>query len=170
VKVKHDRCRSGGAAGFSLIELMVAIIIAGIIASMVWLRLSYLAPRYRLAGAARDLMAELQKARGRAIAEGRCFQVVFSNANTTYQVNSKSGSASCGTTGYSADTLEPVQKSVGDGGAIGIEKSGSSGTDPDSVVFNPRGGVETTSTIRVFNNLGDGLLVLVNSAGRISVQ
>jgi len=168
VTTTRDRRRRIGERGVSLIEFLVAFVVAGILAGMVWFRLSALAPRYRLTGAARNLAAELQKARGRAIAEGRCFQLVFTGA--TYQVKSKLGTATCGTSGYAADPLEPAAKSVGDGGSIGIEKSGSPSTNPDSVVFNPRGGAETTSAIRVFNNLGDGLLVLVNSAGRVSVQ
>jgi hypothetical protein len=61
---------------------------------------------------------------------------------------------------------------VEDSGTIGIDDG--SGATPVNAIFNPRGGAEATGgvypTIRLSNNLGDARLVLVNSAGRVSVQ
>jgi type II secretion system protein H len=165
---EHDRFRMGGASGFSLIEMMVVIVIAGIIASMVWLRLSYLAPRYRLEGATRNVAAEIQKARGQAIAEGKCVRVSFQIGARTYTVDTAAGSATCSGATFAGGTALKIE----DSGSIDID-DGSGGT-PVSAIFNPRGGSEGTGgaypTIRLSNNLGDARLVLVNSAGRVSVQ
>lgn len=154
----------GGEGGFSLIEVMVVIIIAGILVSIVWLRLAYLAPRYRLEGAARDVAAELQKARGRAIAEGKCMRVSFNSGNKTYALDTTTNTTNCSTASFTAGTNLKIDDSDG------ITIDNGSGGPPASAIFNPRGGVDATSTIAFRNNLGDARLVLVNSAGRVSVQ
>lgn len=164
----RDRCRRGGEKGFSLIEMVVVIVIAGVLVGIVWLRLAYLAPRYRLEGAARDLAAEIQKARGRAIAEGKCIRVSFSTTNKTYSVDTAAGGASCAGATFTSGTALKIE----DSGSIAIDNG--SGGAPVSAIFNPRGGSEGTGgafpTIRLSDNLGDARLVLVNSAGRVSVQ
>jgi prepilin-type N-terminal cleavage/methylation domain-containing protein len=163
---EHDRFRMGGASGFSLIEMMVVIVIAGIIVSIVWLRLSYLAPRYRLEGATRNVAAEIQKARGRAIAEGKCVRVSFqAGANpATYTVDTALGTPTCSGAVFSGGSPLNIE----DSGTIDIV-----GT-PVSAIFNPRGGSEGTGgvypTIPLRNNLGDVRTVFVNPAGRVSVQ
>src|SRR5437879_2610417 len=72
--------------GFSMIELLVVIAIGGILVTVAWARMSTLVPIYRLEGAARDLAGELQKARGRAIAEGRCYTVAINTGAKTYRL------------------------------------------------------------------------------------
>ncbi len=150
--------------GFSLIEMLVIIVIIGVIAGITWPRLSALAPRYRLEGAARALAAELQKTRGRAIAEGRCFEVTFNVGAKTYQVT-KAPTSACAS--FANDG--PAQK-VEDSGSIGIEDANSPGNTPPSPMFGTRGGNSQASSIRLFNDLGDGRNVLVNAAGRVLVQ
>lgn len=164
VKIGRGRFAGSAQRGFSLIEILVIIIIIGIIAGITWPRLAALAPRYRLEGAARALAAELQKARGRAIAEGKCFQVTFDVGARTYQVL-KAPSSACAS--FANDGL--AQK-VEDSGTIGIEDANSSGSAPPPPTFNTRGGNAQASSIRLFNNLGDGRLVTVNGVGRVNVQ
>src|ERR1044071_1221705 len=65
--------------GFSLIELLVVVVIASTLLTMTWGSLPRLMAHYRLDGAARSLMADAQKARFRAIAERKCFQMKFDN-------------------------------------------------------------------------------------------
>ena len=162
--------KGAAAKGFSAIELMVVIVIVGILASVAWLRLAQLAPRYRLEGAVRTLAVEIQKARGRAVAEGKCFMVVLNTANKSYQVQSKAATSTCGTTGYTADAADPANKLIDD--ALTID-NGSGGT-PVNPIFTSRGGSEDTGnvfpTIRLANNLGDGRLILVNKVGRVIVR
>jgi Tfp pilus assembly protein FimT len=151
-----------------MVETMVVVTIAGILGSLAWLRMAYVAPRYRLEGATRALAAETQKARGQAIAENKCIRLSFDISAKTYTVGTSAGNASCAGATFSAGTALQVE----DSGTIGIDDG--SGATPVSAIFNPRGGAEATGgvypTIRLSNNLGDARLVLVNSAGRVSVQ
>jgi Tfp pilus assembly protein FimT len=151
-----------------MIELVVVVGIAGILGSIAWLRLAYVAPKYRLQGATRDLAAEIQKARSQAIADNQCVRVSFDTNATTYTLSTAPGAASCATATFSTGTAMKLE----DTGTISMD-DGSGGT-PASAIFNPRGGSEATGgaypTIRLSNDLGDACLVLVNSTGRVSVQ
>ncbi len=155
--------------GFSLIEVLVVITIGGILLTIAWVRMSTLVPIYRLEGAARDLAAELQKVRGRAIAENKCFMVSFDTSAKTYLVRSKTGAPTCGTTSYGADTLEVGAKQID---SAGID-NGSGGT-PTSAVLNPRGNPEAVSNaypvIRITNEAGAWRTIFVQPTGRINVQ
>lgn len=146
-----------------MIELMVAVALGGILVAVAWARVSHLGPKYRLEGAARSVAADLQKARGRAIAEGRCFQVTFDTSAKTYLVNSKAGAASCGTTGFSADSLDGTPRQIDDTSSITIAATA-------APVFEPRGTVSTTSVITLTNTLGDVRTVFAEATGRVSVQ
>ena len=55
--------------GFTLIELMVAIAIISIVSIIAVPRFNDMIPRYRLKAAARNLQANMQKAKVRAIKE-----------------------------------------------------------------------------------------------------
>jgi prepilin-type N-terminal cleavage/methylation domain-containing protein len=157
-------------SGFSLIELLVVIGVAGVIMGFSWNRMALLAPRYRLEGAARDLALEVQKARGRAIAEGKCVRVSFDTSAKTYTVDTATGSASCTGASFSGGTALALE----DSSSIGIENSNSPGSAPVSAIFTPRGASQATGgaypSIRLYDALGDGRLVLVNAAGRVLVQ
>jgi type II secretion system protein H len=170
VTTTRHRRRRGGETGFSLIEMLVVIVIIGVIGTIVSLRLLHLGPRYRLEGAARVLAAEIQKARGRAIAEGRCVRVSFQvGPPGTYTVETAAGAATCTGAAFGGGTAVRIEESA----TIDVA-NGSGGGPPVSAIFNPRGGSEGTGgafpTIRLSNSLGDARLVLVNPAGRVSVQ
>src|SRR5262245_16495940 len=122
------------SAGFSALELMVVVALAGVLLAVAWARLSHLAPKSRLEGVARSLDADLQKARGRAIAEGRCFQVTLNVGAKTYQVNSKAGAATCGTTGFAADPTDGALHALDDVNSVTVGVSA-------NPVFDPRGKV-----------------------------
>lgn len=156
------------AEGFSLIEVLVVIIVAGVIALVAWPSLARLAPRYRLEGAARTIAAEIQRARGRAIAEGKCAMVSFDFSAKTYQLGVASNASPCPTStgSYSFETTKAIE----DTGSITIENANSLGSNPIAPIFNARGTTEVTSSIRFANNLGDGRLVVVNAAGRVQIQ
>ena len=135
-----------------------------------WNRLALLAPRYRLEGAARDLALEIQKARGRAIAEGKCVRVSFDATAKTYTIDTATGAASCTGATFSGGTALQIEDSA----TIAIENSNSPGSVPVSAVFTPRGASQASGgaypSIRLYDALGDGRLVLVNAAGRVLVQ
>lgn len=158
--------RRNPAKGFSLIEVLVVIIVAGVIALVAWPSLARLAPKYRLEGAARTVAAEIQRARGRAIAEGKCAMVDLDSSAKTYRVGVATSANPCPTDSGSY-TLETPQ-AIEDTASITIENAlGGAIVDP---VFNARGMTEVTSSIRFANNLDDGRLVVVNAAGHVQIQ
>jgi len=153
--------------GFSMIELLVVIAIGGILVTVAWARMSTLVPIYRLEGAARALAGEIQKARGRAITENRCFWVHFDTVAKTYQVQSKAAATlPCGTTGFAAGAGDGIRK-IDDAGSLTVAFS--AGGSP---VFNPRGTLETSpAPVIVLTNSANAFRsVYVQPTGRINVQ
>ena len=149
--------------GFSLIELVVVIALIGAIAAFAWARLGTLFPIYQLEGAARALALELAKTRARAIAENRCFQVVFDTSAKTFQKQSKTGTASCGTTGFIADSKDGAARKIDSSGTLTVAATA-------NPVFETRGSVSTTSAVTLTNTAGASRTVNVTSTGRVYVQ
>ncbi len=69
----------GKNTGFTLIELMIAIALISILSIIAVPRFNDLIPRYRLKDAARNLQANMQKARLQAIKENNTVQIRFDN-------------------------------------------------------------------------------------------
>lgn len=68
--------------GFSLIELMITIAIISILSMVAVPRFNDFIPRYRLKAAARNLQANMQKAKMKAIKENIPVQIRFDNTNS----------------------------------------------------------------------------------------
>jgi len=149
------------SAGFSAIELLVVIGIAGLIVTVAWVRMSTLVPIYRLEGAARDLAAELQKARGRAIAEGRCATVEIDVSAKTYRFR-RSLTSTC--SGFQDVPGEGIKK-IDDADSLTV--SFAAGSNP---VFDTRGAVPTTAAIRLMNHDNGVRTIFVQSTGLVRVQ
>lgn len=148
--------------GFSIIELMVMMTMIILLAKITYPRMATLMGTYRLETAGRNLAAELQKARFRAIAEGTCVKVVFDGAAKTYKFQ-KLSSGPCTTGGTYVD----------DGVAKPIESSDSiSVSATQSPIFTSRGslvsGTQTTVTLTGFNSWRH--LVAVDVTGRVNVK
>lgn len=69
--------RSKSKAGFTMVELMIAVAIIGIMAAVATPGIIAWLPNYRLKSAARDLYAALQNARLLAVKNNTTVQVVF---------------------------------------------------------------------------------------------
>lgn len=80
-------------AGFSFSELMVVIALVGVLSAIALPNLLRSLPEKRLKGAARNLYADLQKARLQAVKENRNLPVVFDAAGKSYYFDANSDGA-----------------------------------------------------------------------------
>lgn len=137
-------------AGFTLIELMAAISVAGILMVIAMPFFTKTLPGLRLTDAARQIATELQHVRMKTIAQSIPHQISFSA--TTYVV--QSCAPSCWT-------------SVGGNMAL---PEGITVTPPSTAPqFQPRGTVSSATTIRISNGTTNKW-VCVKIVGRINVQ
>ena len=150
--------------GFTLVELIVVITVASVVMTMTWGSLPKLMAHYRLDGAARKLMADAQKARFRAIAERKCFQMKFDNPVPvgSYEVRTDAGAiGNCVTAAYgSVDSARRVDP-TGNGLTV------ASTANP---IFDTRGTVNTISTITLTNAYGATRQVRIEATGRIRIS
>jgi prepilin-type N-terminal cleavage/methylation domain-containing protein len=93
--------------GFTVLEVLVAVVILAILATVAIPGFSRWLPNYRLKGAARDLYSSLQLAKMGAVKERGEWAVVFSAGGNSYQVVSGGADQTYSTT---ADNV--VQKTV----------------------------------------------------------
>jgi Tfp pilus assembly protein FimT len=137
--------------------------IASIFLAIAWVRMTTLIPIYRLEGAARSLAAELQKARGRAIAEGKCTGVAINAGVKTYQFE-RAPTSDC------TSVLAPVpgegETKIDDADSLTVVFA--SGSSP--VKFDTRGTVPTPAAITLTNAANGVRTIFVQSTGRVSVQ
>ncbi|HKD83090.1 MAG TPA: GspH/FimT family pseudopilin [Candidatus Angelobacter sp.] len=96
--MKHDafrQCRSlpsgrqhKSVRGFTLIELLVTVAIGIIVAAMAVPTVNYVLSTYRLRAAVSSVTGAIQTTRYQAIQAGYAYQVLFSQTNKTFQVQS----------------------------------------------------------------------------------
>ena len=77
--------RRSGQDGFTVIDLLIGVAIVAILAMVAVPTLQPLVTRYRLNGAARQVMGDLMRARMQAVSQGRAVRVVFPEG-TSYQI------------------------------------------------------------------------------------
>lgn len=140
--------------GFTLIEILVAIAIMSILLAIALPDWGPVLSSYRLSAAQRQVYADLQRARMRAIAENRRFRVKFFDATETYQIQREStpGSGTYDTTWEAAKSLPP---------GVNVQ------TDA-TITFQPRGTADAGSA-RLCNNAGGFINVCVGGTGRVRV-
>jgi type IV fimbrial biogenesis protein FimT len=133
------------ADGFSLLELVVALALLGIIASIALPSWSKLVPSFRLNSSARQVQSELHHLKLRAVAENVSFQLAYLEGASAYTVQKELKSV--------------VTKPLPEG--VIITKAG-------TVSFSPRG---TAAGNRVRLRTPDGLCkqVVVSPTGRVRI-
>jgi len=152
--IKHDMRGEKSRSGFTIIEVLVAMVILGILAGVAIPGFSVWLPDHRLKSAAMDLYSNMQLARMGAIKANANWAIVFTEGSDSYRVCSDDGGD-----GDWKDGDETVVKTVnlasyGSGVAYGygsatddIPENGAPPADDitytipaaDVAVFNPRG-------------------------------
>jgi prepilin-type N-terminal cleavage/methylation domain-containing protein len=135
-------------AGFSLLELVVAIIIFGLIAGMSIPFLHTFVSNYRLKGAISTLRGDFNKAKSLARANRVAYSVVFTGT-TTYEIQDDAGNV------VSTKTYE----------------SGVSGPTSGNATFDPVGRASSTAaSFQLTNTKGDAYQISVTLTGLVQVS
>lgn len=147
--------RRRGASGFTIIELLVTIGVAALVMATAVPAFMSLLPTINLSSAARQVAADLQFARVKAVSQSVRYRLSFVGAipgATTYVVQNDSSGAFATETGPFA--LPP-----------GTSVSALTATSE----FQPRGTVNATSTITLQNGNGQTRAVQVALVGRVTI-
>ena len=143
------------ANGFSLLELVIVLSLAAILAAIGVLAHQALRPRLNLSMAARQLMMDLRSARMHAVKDHLNYRLVFPGGSGSYQAQRRSGD------GYQDDGYPIALQS-------GIIVAECTARD-HAITFAPRGNAATFGTITIRNDIGDVRHVTVNIAGQVRV-
>ena len=141
-------------AGFTLTEILVALAIMGILASIAIPNWSTLLPNYALNGAARQVQSELHRLKSRAVSENANFRLVFSGA--TYTIEKYSGGS------Y---TATGESRTLPDGITL-------AGTSDTPLGFTSRGTSIDSSdkTVKLCNIKSAGKNIVLGDTGRIRID
>jgi len=137
--------------GFTLVEILVVISILGVLAGIASVDWGGILSSYRLNAGVRQVYAELQRARMRAISENKRFRVEFFNDTEKYQIQPETASGS-----GIYDTTGPMVELP-----VGISLA----TDA-TITFQPRGTADSGSA-RLCNSNGQFTNICVGSSGRV---
>lgn len=128
--------------GVTLTELAVGLAIIGIMAGIAFSLVVGQMPKYRLAGATRQIVSDLMSARMKAISQGNEFKVTFVNDHeyTILDDNDNDGTADAG------ELLETRN--------IHAEYEDVTFSSTNNPIFHPRGTASNWATITVTNEYG----------------
>ena len=142
--------------GFTLFETAIVLAMISILAAIAIPNLQALMPRYRLHGAARQLMADLMSARMKAVSRNNEFRILFVN-NYQYTILDDINNNGTADFGESAQTKDIRDTYHG----VSITKT----ADP---IFYPRGSA-AGATLTVTNSSGP-ISIRVNPSGRVRIN
>jgi prepilin-type N-terminal cleavage/methylation domain-containing protein len=131
--------------GYSLIELVVAVTLAGILAAIALPSWNKLLPSYQLDSSARQFQSELHNIKMRAATENVGFQLVYANGAAAYTIQ--------------RDSAVLVTKPLPAGVIV---------TSAGTISFSPRG---TASANRIRLQSSDGMCkqIVVSPTGRVRI-
>ena len=153
--------------GFTLLELLVVVAMLGILGSLVSLQVAPLLSRTRLDRGARQVAADLQLVRMKAIAQNRRFRITFRPSTRDYIVDKDEGGT------WQRQVLHGHESGPTDSALIALPAGAditavNSGGD---VIFVPRGYVDGGITITLGAATTGALKrVVVNLAGRVRIE
>ncbi len=149
------RSRQGFTRGFTLAEMVVGIAIVGILAGIAIPTFVSQMPKFRLNGAARQIMGDLMAARMQAVSQGRKVKVFFSSPYYTISDDANGNGT--------------VTNGEGDSRTINIQDNYSNVTFTFTInpVFNPRGTATPSGVL--LSNSGESRAITVTIAGRVKI-
>ena len=150
--------RLGQQDGFTLVEILVALTIIGILSAIAIPNWSTLLPTHALNGAARQVQSELHRLKSRAVSENAAFRLVFSTSNYTYTIEKYSG-GSWTATGENKPLPEGITLASTSDTTLGFTSRGISSDSTD-----------TPKTVKLCNNKGAGKNIVLSSTGRIRIE
>lgn len=145
-----------GASGFSLLELIIVLSLAAVLAAISVLSHQAMQPSLNLSSATRQVVMDLKVARIRAVTRNTNYRVVFADESDRYQPQYKNGNA------Y-ADDGRPIQL------PHGIVVAACSARD-SAIAFRPRGNATSFGTVTLRNGTGDVRHIIVDIAGQVRVE
>jgi len=152
-------------AGFTLIEVLVAVAIIGILAVIAGPDLLRMMPGIRLNNAAQRIVNDIQFARMRSIATSREYRLNFDISAESYRIEEGNQSAGSSWPG----TLIDQERRFSDTSNMFYQKDIDINNVTQNPVFNSKGFCSTTSTIKIQNNNGGRKRITINIAGGIKV-
>jgi prepilin-type N-terminal cleavage/methylation domain-containing protein len=158
--------------GFTLMELMVAIAIIAIAASIAIPNIVGWLPTHRLASASRAILSVLQQARLRAVKENTFVTVQFDTGNERYNVFWDNGEGAGGNPGDGRQNgTEKIFKS--DAMPAGINLKDTTFADNNSVCFSNRGLPTPTpasnDTVTILNSQNINRKIEVSQTGNSTI-
>ncbi len=145
--------------GFTLLELMIALAVMGIIAAIAAPNFSYYMAERRLNGAARMVMSDLMMARQKAVSQNNQFKVFFNTDHHGYRILDDDNGDGSTTTGEAVE-VKDIQRDY-------YDVTFSASADP---VFSPRGTAFGTTVTLTSARTGGSRYVRVASTGRVKID
>jgi prepilin-type N-terminal cleavage/methylation domain-containing protein len=153
--------------GLTLIELITVLSLIGLLVVFAFLQLRPLLAQIQLDSGARQVAADLQVARMKAIAQNRRFRVTFRSETRDYVMDKEDGSSWIRLVfhGHSSEAVAEAFVALPPSVAITAVNSGG------DVIFVPRGHVDGGISITLGSLSGAGTRrIIVNLAGRVRIE
>ncbi|MDD5451647.1 MAG: GspH/FimT family pseudopilin [Desulfovibrionales bacterium] len=156
-KRKHRMNLAGNHRGFTLTELMIVVALMAILAAIAVPSIIAQMPKYRLNGAARQVLGDLVAARMQAVSQNNELKVFFLD-NHSYMILDDDDNDGTADTGEATQTKD-IQTDY-------YDVTFNSNNDP---IFQPNGTASNLATITLSNTSGSHSIT-ISSAGRVRIN